>query len=175
MEFTLEKSARGKNLEVAPPVKLNVPRSHVPYGFSIFKSQNEYQKPSVSLQLLLNNDEIISNIRALEATVIEKVTKMYDGKVDGSQFNSNFKNGRLRVKYNDSTTSLFDSNGKKLYVDIEDNSYEKWSAAVTATVEGVYFMNQQFGLIWKANQIKLFEPNQVKGYCFLSDSDDDDQ
>mgnify|MGYP003643516578 FL=1 len=173
MDFALEKSSRGKNLEIAPPVKINVPRSHVPYGFSIFQTQNEYQKPSVSLQLLINNDETISTIRELEATVIERVSKMYDGKVDGSQFNSNFKNGRLRVKYNDQMTSLFDSNGKKLYVEIEDNSYQKWSAAVTATVEGVYFMNQQFGLIWKANQVKLFEPTQVKGYCFLSDSDDD--
>lgn len=175
MDFTLEKSARGKNLEITPPVKLQIPRSHLPYGFSIFKPQNEYQKPSVSLQFLVNNDEFISTVRQLEATIIEKVSEMYKGKVDGSQFNSNYKNGRLRVKYHDQTTSLFDSNGKKLAVEVEANSYEKWSGAANVTVEGVYFMNQQFGLIWKANQVKLFEPKKLTGYCFLSDSDDDEK
>ena len=174
MQINLEKSARSKNLVLNPPLKLKIPRSNIPFGFSEFKPQNDYQKPSISLSLVLNDDETLCKVREVEANVIEKVCAMYPGNVDASHFNSNLSNGRLRVKYNDQTTSLFDKNGKKLNVEVEDRSFEKWSAAANVVVDGVYFMNQKFGLIWKANQVKLYEPVKgLTGYCFLSDSDDE--
>ena len=173
MNITLEKSARGKNLIINPPLKLQVPRSHLPYGFNEFKPQNDYQKSSVNVQFLLNDDEFISRIHEIEATVIEKVCKMYNGSLDASHFNSNYRNGRLRVKYVENYSKLFDSNGKLINKEPEDKEYEKWSAAANVTIDGVYFMNQKFGLIWKANQVKLYETRKLTGYCFLSDSDDE--
>ena len=174
MQINLEKSARSKNLVINPPLKFQIPRSHLPFGFSEFKPQNDYQKSSISLQFLLNDDDFICKVREMEAEVIEKVCEMYKGNLDASHFNSNYNNGRLRVKYNDQTTSLFDVNGKKLNVDVEDKSFEKWSGAANVVVDGVYFMNQKFGLIWKANQVKLYEQTKsLTGYCFLSDSDDE--
>jgi len=164
---------RGKNLDLksnGSAVKITVPRGYLPYGFSRYES--DYGgAPSVNIEVLTNDDVFLASIRDMEARIIEKVAGMYDSTtVNANQFHSNIKNGRLRLKYRPKDTVLFDSEDKVLKTEITNRIFEKYSIECTATVTGVYFMNQKFGLIWQANHVRLHKPVEtaLKGFAFTN-------
>ena len=164
---------RGQNLDLKTngnAVKVTVPQGYLPYGFSRYES--DYGgAPSINIEVLTNDDTFLDSVRDMEARIIEKVAGMYDSTtVNANQFHSNIKNGRLRLKYKPNATVLFDSNDKVINVDIANRAFEKYSIECTATVTGVYFMNQKFGLIWQANHVRLHapKPTGLKGFAFTN-------
>lgn len=144
------------------------PKGHIPFGFSE-KSFNEHAPPTVNLEIEVTDTDTISQLCMLESAVVDKVIAMKSN-VTPDDFNSNFRNGRFRVKFHHTTTHLYDSDSKPITDVVVDGSYRGWKAACKARASGVYFMNKKFGIIWSAEQIKLFdEKGGLTGYAFMDD------
>ena len=149
-----------------------IPRNDVPYGFNEFVPQNG--NPSISIEVNIEEDEIVQKIRDMEDEIIRKVSEKSQSVFKchktpdeiKEMFNSNLKDGRLRLKHT-RKTRLFDSDGKSMPTEVSGGDYRNWSAAISATVTSVYFFNKKVGLVWNADHIKLWEPEpELKGFAF---------
>ena len=168
--ITLE-TTKTRNLTIkndGNDLHFKIPKGRIPFGFSE-KSFNEHSPPSVNLEIEMTDPDSISQLCMLESAIVDKVLSM-KSTITPDDFNSNFKNGRLRVKFHHTTSHTYDSNGKPLTALIEDRAYKGWKASCKARASGVYFMNKKFGIIWSAEQIKLFdEKSGISGYAFVDD------
>tara|TARA_R110002074_G_scaffold8841_4_gene35801 strand:+ start:11769 stop:12317 length:549 start_codon:yes stop_codon:yes gene_type:complete len=175
------KESTGKMLSISQDdkaLRLMIPKSSIPFGFTEFVPPNG--NPNISLEISLCDDTFIDKIRDIEDEIIHKISEKSQGifkrhmtPVDIREiFNSNFKNDRLRVKHT-RNTRLFNSEGKPTPSDVAGGDNRGWMAAVSVTVSSVYFFNKKVGLVWNADQIKLWEPEtttesatELKGFAF---------
>ena len=180
------KETTGKMLSISQDdkaLRFMVTRSSIPFGFTEFVPPNG--NPNISLEIALEDDTLVDKIKTLEDEIIQKISDKSQGVFkrhvtpDGirEMFNSNFKNGRLRVKHT-RNTRLFNSEGKPIPSDVSGEDNKGWTAAVSVTISSVYFFNKKVGLVWNADQIKLWEPepsevsetNEIKGFAFTLSS-----
>ena len=175
------KETTGKMLSISQDdktMRFMIPRSSVPFGFTEFVPPNG--NPNISLEIAIEDDTIIDKIKSLEDEVIQKISDKSQGVFkrhvtpEGVRelFNSNFKNGRLRVKHT-RNTRLFNSEGKPIPSDVSGGDNRGCTAAVSITISSGYFFNKKVGLVWNADQIKLWEPEtttesatELKGFAF---------
>ena len=171
-----------KNLNIlvdGSPLKMKVPKSVMPFGFSV----TDYgYGPNKNLVISITDDEFLSSMREVECNVISEISKMskdiFNREVGEDEifnmFNSNMSDDRLRIKHTKDTV-LFDKDGKVMHANIFDGDFSKWSVTCNFLITGVYFMNKKIGLILKAHHVKLFEPEKDNsGYLFIDSSSDSD-
>lgn len=160
-------------------LRFMVPKSSIPFGFTEFVPPNG--NPNISLEIALDDDTLVDKIKTLEDEIIQKISdksqSIFKRHVtpDGirEMFNSNFRNGRLRIKHT-RNTRLFNSEGKPIPSDVSGGDNKGWTAAASVTISSVYFFNKKVGLVWNADQIKLWEPEhdpeptsgEIKGFAF---------
>ena len=179
------KDTTGKMLSICKDdkaLRFMIPKSSIPFGFTEFVPPNG--NPNISLEISIEDDALADKIRSMEDEVIQKISeksqsvfKRHMGPEDIKEmFNSNFKNDRLRVKHT-RNTRLFNSEGKPIPSDVSGGDNRGWTAAVSVTVSSVYFFNKKVGLVWNADQIKLWEPepkpeqqSELKGFAFTLSS-----
>jgi hypothetical protein len=92
----------------------------------------------------------------------EVVTKLYR-----PQFVNNKIKAKVVTKKGEYDGDVFDKNGKKISIDCI-----KPGCKVRAIIEcvGMYFIPNEFGLTWKAVQLKV-EEEGMNGYSFIEDED----
>jgi hypothetical protein len=94
-------------------------------------------------------------------------------------FNSNIKHtdGRepkLRVKVDVENSGLikpkiFDANEVDITSEAEEKLHARQTGAAIVELNSIYFMNRRFGVTWKLHQLKVFEPQRLKGFQFISE------
>ena len=88
-----------------------------------------------------------------------------------SIFNSNIKESagrepKFRVKFDPATVPVFDVNNQKVTEDFKTGAFSRQSGASMIELHSVYFMNKMFGITWKMYQMKVYEPQRLKGFHF---------
>ena len=175
--MTIElKETGGKMLSIShedKALRFMVPRSNIPFGFREYIPFDG--NSSISVEISIDDEKIIDKIQKLEDEIIQKISvksySIFHKNMTVPEikeiFNSNFKNGRLRVKHT-RNTRLFNSEGKPIISDVSDEDYKDWTAAISITISSVYFFNKKVGLVWNADQIKLWKPEttELKGFAF---------
>jgi hypothetical protein len=97
-----------------------------------------------------------------------------------AMFNSNIKysEGRepkLRVKVDVDSDGMikpkiFDANEVDITSEAEEKLHARQTGAAIVELNSIYFMNRRFGVTWKLHQLKVFEPQRLKGFQFISSS-----
>ena len=174
-------------------IKFQVPRMYMPFGVSGFTPQvgptkynidfsmkgydeeNNYVKAFYEFVKKLENEVIAS----VEAQSVEIFGKKMDQEELRKMFNSNIKEStggrepKFRVKVDtnavDNTTKfpIYDSNENELPCEASNGLYARHSATAIVELGNVYFMNKMFGITWRTSQLKVFEPQRLKGFQFL--------
>jgi len=173
------------------PIRFQLPRMYMPFGMSGFTpavgntkwnidfSLKGYDEPGNYVKLFYETltqieDKIIEAVAVQSTNIFGK-----DMSVEylRSIFNSNLKHSpdrepKFRVKVDvtgDGTvkTSIFDSEKKHLKNDPENKLYARNSGVGIVEMGTVYFLNKQFGVTWKLNQLVVHEPQQLKGFQFV--------
>ena len=126
-------------------------------------------------------------VREIENKVKSKVheqsveifgTQLSESEING-MFNSNIKEStggrepKFRVKISHET-SVFDMNNTELGDDLADKLYAQHSGVPMVEIVSVYFLNKMFGITWKVNQLKVYEPQRLKGFHFQLNDDEPD-
>ena len=125
-------------------------------------------------------------VKKIEDSIIDKVHKESQ-EIFGKQmsredlegmFNSNIKETsdrepKLRVKVDvsydgDMRTSVFDVDNNEITKSPPERSmYSQHSGTAQVELASVYFLNKMFGITWKMTQLKVFEPQRLKGFQFI--------
>jgi hypothetical protein len=170
------------------PIRFQIPRMYMPFGISGFTPQVGPTKWNIDFAMKGYDEDgnyvkvFYEFLKDIEEQII---TSVHEQSVDifGSQytmetlksmFNSNIKDAsnrepKFRVKVDDKA-HFFDSEDNDITKDASDRLFAQSSGAAIVELIGVYFMNKQFGLTWKLNQLKVFEPQRLKGYQFRGPS-----
>lgn len=171
------------------PIKIQIPRMYMPFGVSGFTPKFGSTKFSIDFSMKGWNEEnnytqkFFQFIKELEQLIITKVVKQ-STEIFGSQltveeitkmFNSNIKeqpghDPKFRVKI-DNKTRVFDESETDVTSELDNGLYSKHSGVALLEVNSVYFMNQMFGITWKALQMKIYEPRRLNGFQFQISED----
>jgi len=177
------------------PVQFQIPRMYMPFGISGFTPEMGATKYNVDFAMKGwdEDDNFVKKfyefLRNLEYTIIQDVeqqsTAIFGKQMDKEElkklFNSNIKETpdrepKFRVKvdtnYTDNTIKfpIFDSNGNKVSGCVaEQGLYSRHSGVGVVQLTSVYFLNRRFGLTWRFTQLKVFEPQRLKGFHFQLD------
>ena len=145
-------SKNGKSL------RFIVPKNEIPYGFSEFIPQGGGPS-SISIDVTISDEDKIKELLELEAIIKEQLIGVHSLTREDieTMFTSNYKNGRLRLKQT-RNTRLFTPDGTPMDVVAKGGDFKRGSAACSATVASVYFMNRKIGLVWYADHVKIWEP-----------------
>jgi hypothetical protein len=169
------------------PVRFQIPRMYMPFGVSGFTPNVGPIKWNIDFSMK-GYDEVGNYVKVFYDFVkdIENqiICDVHRQSVDifGSQytmetlksiFNSNIKDvanrePKFRVKVD--KAKFFDSDDNDITKDVTDRLFAQSSGIAIVELVGVYFMNKQFGLTWKLSQLKVFEPQRLKGYQFKGPS-----
>jgi hypothetical protein len=94
-------------------------------------------------------------------------------------FNSNIKyspthDPKLRVKVDVDNGGMikpriFDANEVDVTSEAEEKLHSRQTGAAIVELNSIYFMNRRFGVTWKLQQLKVFEPQRLKGFQFVSE------
>ena len=91
-------------------------------------------------------------------------------------FNSNIKDSggepKFRVKVDTDSDDnikvpIFDSSNNEIGGEVEKGLYSRHSGVAIVEMNSVYFMNKMFGITWKLHQLKIYEPQRLKGFQFV--------
>ena len=69
---------------------------------------------------------------------------------------------------------VFNYENVQLFEDAIERLFSRHSGAAMIDLESVYFMNKKFGLTWRVYQLKVFEPQRLKGFQFVNDIEEVD-
>jgi len=174
------------------PARFQIPRLYMPFGISGFAPDVGPKKWNIDFSLK-GFDEDGGYIQKfyrflvdLENSVINHVHQNSE-EIFGSpmsrdavvaMFNSNIKHteGRepkLRVKVDVDNGGLikpkiFDANEVDITSVAEEKLHSRQTGAAIVELNSIYFMNRRFGVTWKLHQLKVFEPQRLKGFQFIS-------
>ena len=129
------------------PLRFQVPRGMCTWGVSGYKSS----------QIELTDPNFIQWWRDLET----QLCPMASGG-PSPPFNSNLKEGVLRIKIDDAVY-IFDQNSKQINPDVKEGLFRGQELSCLIDVDSTYFYNGNLGLTIRAYQIKT-----------LSEAEDDD-
>lgn len=177
------------------PVRFQIPRMYMPFGISGFTPEIGPTKYNVDFAMKGWDEEdnfvkrFYEFLRTLENTVIKNVEdqsfEIFGKEMSSVQklFNSNIKESpdrepKFRVKVDTNLTDdtikfpIFDSNDKEVPECTASNGlYSRHSGIGIVELTSVYFLNKKFGLTWRLTQLKVFEPQRLKGFQFKLDDD----
>lgn len=178
--------------ETERPVKAQIPRMYMPFGVSKFTPAVGVPKFNIDFSMKGWNEDgnYVNKFYDFVRDVENKVkNKTFDQSVDifGTQlsrdeidkmFNSNIKESpgrdpKFRVKV-DANTSVFDVNNIELNDELNDKLYAQHSGVPMVEIMSVYFINKMFGITWKMTQMKVYEPQRLKGFHFQLQEDEPD-
>lgn len=161
------------------PVRFQVPRMFMPFGISGFVTGSGPTKWNVDFSV--KDQELFYNfIKDFEKYIIEEVQKQSEDifrtpkTFDELQliFNSNMKDdpqgvweSKFRVKI-DNDCAIFNQNDERIDPEFEDHLFSKCSGIGIVEPHSVYFMQGKFGITWKMYQLKIYEPQMLKGFSF---------
>jgi len=167
------------------PIRIQIPRMYIPFGVSNFIPEVGETKWNIDFSMKGYNEdgnivkEFYEFLRAVEERVIDSVheqSQFIFGKtmsrdVLATMFNSNIKEStdrepKFRVKYDPRTTRVFDCDDVDITSEASDKMYSQCSGVALTEIGNVYFLNRKFGIVWKMPQIKIFEPQRLKGFQF---------
>ena len=148
---------KGRMRTVVGPTKFKISPSAAPWGVSVFNGKKD-------IQLEDRDSSWVSWIRDVEMNVMRGI-ESNSQEIFGSPkdlmsiqeiWNSNYKDGKLRIKADH--CSWWDIEGKPL-TPPDDPSGWLSRHTLTALVEvpSVYFFQGKCGLVWKAAQIKIHD------------------
>ena len=129
------------------PLRFQVPRGMCTWGVSGYKS----------FQIELTDPNFIQWWRDLEAQLCPVASGG-----PSPPFNSNLKEGGLRIKIDDSVY-IFDQNSKQINPDVKEGLFRGQELSCLIDIDSTYFYNGNSGLTIRAYQIKT-----------LSEAEDDD-
>lgn len=122
------------------PLRFQIPRGACPQGVSEYKS----------FQVEVTNRDFLEWWSTLEAHLCT-----------GTPFNSNLKNGSLRLKIDDAVY-IFDQNSKQITPDVREGLFRGQELACLIDIVSTYFFNGSYGLTVRTYQVKtLTEPEVV--------------
>lgn len=166
------------------PIRFQIPRMYLPFGVSGFTPEVGPTKYNVDFSMKGWDEEdsyvnkFYNSVKDLETMIITKVVQNSET-IFGSQltvdevtamFNSNIKEQedrepKFRLKIDDKTR-VFDVAEQDVTTELENGLYAKHSGIAMVELGNVYFLNRMFGITWKMTQLKLYEPQRLKGFRF---------
>jgi hypothetical protein len=188
-EYASRKIVLSKN---SLPIRFQIPRMYMPFGISGFTPDVGQKKWNIDFSLkgwdedgsyiqkfyrflkdLENNviDHIHANCEEIFRSALPRDKLL-------SMFNSNLtetgdREPKFRVKVVVDNTGMvkpriFDADEVDITSEAEEKLHSRHSGAAMVELNSVYFMNGRFGLTWKLHQLKVFEPQRLKGFQFTS-------
>lgn len=166
------------------PIRFQIPRMYLPFGVSGFTPEVGDTKYNVDFSMKGWEEEnsyvnkFYKFVKEIENSVITKVvqnsveifgTQLTVGEIS-NMFNSNIKEQdnhepKFRLKI-DKNTRVFDVADEDITTELDSGLYAKHSGIAMVELNSVYFLNRMFGVTWKMTQLKLFEPQRLKGFQF---------
>lgn len=160
------------------PLRVQIPRMYMPFGVSGFLTGNTTKW---NIDFSLKEQENFYNfIKKFEHNIIQEVQKqsidIFNRVVPIEElqgmFNSNLKEDpqgvwepKFRVKI-DEECFIFNEQDQSVSQPFEDHLYARNTGVAIVEANSVYFMQRRFGITWKTYQLKLYEPQQLKGFQF---------
>ena len=173
------------------PLRFQIPRMYIPFGISGFKAGAGPTKWDIQFSMKGWDEEgnyvnkFYTFLRGLEEYVVHHV---YENRLEifkkdlpedeiRGMFNSNIKETtgnepKFRVKVDtdsDDTIkpAVFDTANDTICSQAEKGLYSRHSGVAIVEMNSVYFMNKMFGITWKLHQLKVYEPQRLKGFQFV--------
>lgn len=175
-------------------IRFQIPRMYMPFGISGFTPDVGQKKWNIDFSLKGWDEDgnyiqkFYRFMKDLENQVIDHIHSKSES-IFGSplprdsivaMFNSNLKETndrepKFRVKvdvdnYGLVKPKIFDANEIDITGQVDDKLYSRKTGAAVVELQSIYFMNRMFGLTWKLHQLKVFEPQRLKGFQFTSSS-----
>ena len=173
------------NSKTDGPVRIQIPRMYMPFGLSSFTPEVGPTKWNIDFSMKGHDEDgnyvkkFYDFLKNLEGVIINHVIENSDvifkrtiSKYElESIFNSNIKESagrepKFRVKFDPATVPVFDVNNQKVTEDFKTGAFSRQSGASMIELHSVYFMNKMFGITWKMYQMKVYEPQRLKGFHF---------
>ena len=180
------------------PVRFQIPRMYMPFGISGFVPKSGPTKWNIDFAMK-GYDEPENEVKifyeflmSLEHKLIEHI-QVNSADIFGSRqsltaleskFNSNIKTTpdrepKFRVKVdtvfgNDSEIRpcIFNASNVQVLDRASSGLFARQTGTAIVELGSVYFMNGKFGLTWRLHQLKVFEPQHLKGFQIEPAEDD---
>lgn len=173
------------------PIRFQIPRMYMPFGVSGFVPEVGPTKWNVDFSMKGFDEDnnyvkkFYDFLKKLESRLIKHVMDSeFGSQMNESMFNSNLKDGgdrepKFRVKVDVDMSGhikprIFDVNENDITSMAENGLYSRHSGVAIVELNSVYFLNKMFGFTWKLQQLKVYEPQRLKGFQFQLEDDDDD-
>ena len=171
------------------PIRFQIPRMYMPFGVSGFTPEIGPTKWNVDFSMKGYNEDgnyikkFFDFLKNIEKNIIKHVLENSHD-IFGKQiskfeldemFNSNIKESndrepKFRVKVDTDGTFIkpliFDVNNEQIKNDVINGLYKGYTGTSMVELNSIYFMNKRFGFTWKMYQMKIFEPQRLKGFQF---------
>jgi hypothetical protein len=171
------------------PIRFQIPRMYMPFGISGFTPEVGPTKWNVDFSMKGYDEDgnyvkkFFDFLKKLEEKVLQHVQendeKIFSRSISKFElediFNSNIKESldrepKFRVKVDTDGTlirpPIFDMNNEQVKDEATNGLYQKHTGTAMVELHSIYFMNKRFGLTWKMYQMKIFEPQRLKGFQF---------
>lgn len=172
------------------PIRFQIPRMYMPFGVSGFVPEVGPTKWNVDFSMKGYDEDnnyvkkFYDFLKKLESRLIKHVMDSeFGSQMNEGMFNSNLKNGgdrepKFRVKVDVDMSGhikprIFDVNENDITSMAENGLYSRHSGVAIVELNSVYFLNRMFGFTWKLQQLKVYEPQRLKGFQFKMEDDDD--
>lgn len=173
------------------PIRFQIPRMYMPFGVSGFVPEVGPTKWNVDFSMKGFDEDnnyvkkFFDFLKKLESRLIKHVMDSdFGSQMNEGMFNSNLKDGgdrepKFRVKVDVDMSGhikprIFDVNENDITSMAENGLYSRHSGVAIVELNSVYFLNKMFGFTWKLQQLKVYEPQRLKGFQFQLEDDDDD-
>ena len=70
---------------------------------------------------------------------------------------------RVKIAYG---VPIFNENDLQIDEEFSDKLYGKHSGIAIVEPTSVYFIQKKLGITWKVHQLKIYEPQMLKGFAF---------
>lgn len=157
-----------------PSIKFQIPRMYIPFGLNGFVPEVGDTKWNVDFSLNESTEDFEDFVNDVENKIIQYVsdnslvifgTSMTPDQLK-NMFNSNIKGDKFRLKFDTNKSIIFNHENEQIHDEPRDGLYSKRSGTAMVELQSVYFLNKKFGLVWKLCQMKIYEPQRLKGFQF---------
>ena len=173
------------------PIRFQIPRMYMPFGVSGFTPEVGPTKWNIDFSMKGFDEDnnyvkkFYDFLKKLEDRLVKHVMDSeFGSQLNEGMFNSNVKNGgdrepKFRIKVDVDMSGhvkprVFDVNENDITSMAENGLYSRHSGVAIVELNSVYFLNKMFGFTWKLQQLKVYEPQRLKGFQFQVDDDDCD-
>jgi len=173
------------------PIRFQIPRMYMPFGVSGFTPEVGPTKWNIDFSMKGFDEDnnyvkkFYDFLKKLEDRLVKHVMDSeFGSQLNEGMFNSNVKTGgdrepKFRIKVDVDMSGhvkprVFDVNENDITSMAENGLYSRHSGVAIVELNSVYFLNKMFGFTWKLQQLKVYEPQRLKGFQFQVDDDDCD-